>query len=287
MTDLHIIWFQSDLRVHDQAALRGACMSAARDGGAVLALAILPERETLSQLHYDALTDLREALAVRDVALHIRYGEAFDVLSELHHKHRIVSLHCHEPHDPSAFDRRLEAWTLRGGIALRTYPQFRPSAYAGEDSWLSFVSRPRLEAPEIPAAANVGIGAWPSDPESSNAETAPRQGRKRAIGILRSFLPSAHRPDDSQDVLTGESVFAELETYLRLGTVSVREVWQAAQSARHQYLAAKLDTRAVNVERFLSALQAFACQNERKPVRTRNVSEGGQLTLDLRSSDVA
>jgi pantothenate synthetase len=88
-------------------------------------------------------------------------------------------------------------------------------------------------------------------------------------------------------VLTGESVFAELEAYLSLGTVSVREAWQAAQSARHQYLAAKLETRAVNVERFLNALQAFACQNEPKLVRTRKVPEGGQLTLDLRSSDVA
>ncbi len=65
MTELHIIWFQSDLRVHDHAALRGVCASAARDGGSVLALTILPSMGGLTPLHYDGLVDLRDALARR------------------------------------------------------------------------------------------------------------------------------------------------------------------------------------------------------------------------------
>ncbi|MEL6857158.1 MAG: deoxyribodipyrimidine photo-lyase [Pseudomonadota bacterium] len=287
MTDLHIIWFQSDLRVHDHAALRGACASAARDGGEVLALAILPSERRLTAFRYDGLADLRDALEVRALPLHVRTGDTIAILSELHQKHRILSLHCHEPYTPSERDRGLEAWTLRAGIAFRTYPQFRPSPYASEDSWTAFVSRPRFEAPDIPATANVGIGAWPADPAPHADTTEARGGRKQAIALLRSFLQPAHAPREPDQALSGGGMFRQIEPYLQLGAISVREAWQAAQSARHQYVAARLESRVEQVEGFLTALQAFGCRNERSVSRQDQPQDGPQLSLDFQSPNAA
>ena len=63
MSLLHIIWFRDDLRVHDNAALRGACFTADRDGGEVLALVIEDPEATEDWLQRsEALRDLSPAI---------------------------------------------------------------------------------------------------------------------------------------------------------------------------------------------------------------------------------
>ncbi|MEL7539487.1 MAG: deoxyribodipyrimidine photo-lyase [Pseudomonadota bacterium] len=310
MSGLHITWFRQDLRVHDHAALRAACQSAEREGGQVLALYVLPNasgEDLVASAHptflMQALSDLRGALFQREAVLHLRQGDALEILSELHKKHRILSLHSHEtwPADPK--EKATEAWALRAGVQFRLHPQFDSGAAPrGHESWQTvwerFMARPRNEAPDLIPSANVGMGRWPDelDAESSRGNTgdadASLGGRKHAIKQLRRFLGTG--AEGQPNLQSGQAAFARLKPHLMLGTVSPREVWQAAVGAHQQALKAGLDIRAASIASFLQLLPTLSqkrthMQTQKgRPVAisgARNSADSGQqLSLGLGDS---
>ena len=275
MTGLHVTWFRQDLRVHDHAALRAACQAAAREGGQVLALFVWPNpacaeekaRSSNDAFLLQALTDLRGALSQREAILHVRQGDALDILSGLHTQHRILSLHTHQvrPSDPLA--HQAEAWALRAGVRFHCHQQFRPDIPPrGHESWQTvwerFMARPRHEAPDIIPSANVGIGRWPEAPATAQHTDSKQDpdlssgGRKQAIVVLRRFLGTAVNSTPSTQ--SGQEAFAVLRPHLELGTVSLREVWQAAVGAHQQALKSGLDIRAASIASFLQLLPSLS-----------------------------
>ena len=267
MPGLHVTWFRQDLRVHDHAALRAACQSAEREGGQVLALYLMPKSQVgdiggkaQSRFLMQALTDLRGALAQREAVLHLRQGDPLEVLSDLHIKHRIVSLHVHDTPQEEPTETSVEAWALRAGVQFRRYFQFEPSTPPrGYESWQTvwerFMARPRNEAPDIIPSANVGVGRWPDNVSVGEAD-AVEGGRKQAIVQLRQFLGT--NAETAANVLSGQAAFNDLKPHLQLGAVSLREVWQAAVGAHQQALRSGLDIRAAAIASFLQLLPTLS-----------------------------
>lgn len=297
MLGLHVLWFRNDLRVHDHAALRAACQSAARDGGAVMALYIFPtDGSEPTPFLMDGLRDLQVALDRRGAQLHIRQGHPVEVLSELHRKHRLLSVHTHETPTQVHSDRDMEAWAIRAGLPFRVYQQYGPlptpsDFFDSDSSWESFMAEPRREAPEIEAAANVGIGAWPDLDRAFAGSEQPvaKGGRVEAIKRLRTLLGTVPAggatPHAGQ---SGDAAFAALRPHLLLGTVSVREAWQAAISARQTYLRSGHEIRAAMIASFIELLPSIhvdkyrrsdAAPRSRHPVRASDRAVGTQMTL--------
>lgn len=284
MTGLHIVWFRHDLRVHDHAALRAACHSAERDGGSVLALYTMPspdlEGSAPNQFLIEALRDLQVALDRRGAQLHLRYGAPGEVFSELHRRHGLLSLHCHETPEASSEDRDMEAWAIRAGVAYRVYQQFGPlpastDFFEADSSWEHFMASPRREAADISSAAEIGVGQWPdlgpmpSDP-SLNSE-ASCGGRKQAVDVLRAFLgsPATFLDQVGQPMPSGAAGYQQLKPHLALGTVSLREAWQAAMSARQQYLGSGHEIRAATIATFIECLPSLYLEKYRSKSRPR------------------
>jgi len=297
MSGLHIIWFREDLRVHDQAALRAACQAVTRDGGQVMALYVLPkatQNDAFTASHrgrflFSALADLRAALAQRGAVLHLRYGDVLDVLSDLHTQHRVLSLDFHQSRLADPMEKAVEAWSLRAGVRMRVHAQFHPGMTAQSTEswqmlWERFMARPRHEAPDELHAANVGIGTWPR--EELEGELG---GRKSAIQTLRHLFGGTV---GVKDLPSGPDAFAALEPHLRLGVVSLREVWQAAISAHQQALKSGLDIRAASIASFLQVLPDFIdSPNGRSRVNqrarsTKATKPGHQFSLGLGDSGV-
>ena len=299
MSGLHIIWFRNDLRAHDHAALRGACHTAERDGGTVLALYIASKDaadDSDATRRSAALDDLRMGLEQRGALLHLREGTAHDVFSELHRVHGIRSLHMHDVPFEDEEAPQIESWALRAGVAFRTYPQFGPaeapdSFTTAEEHWDAYMARPRFETPDIEDAANIGIGRW-AELEQAHSEDRASQdigGRRRAIQLLRAFLGSVA---DSQrlaitEANSGAAFYDVLKPYLKLGVLSIREVWQAASSAHYQMRHAGQDIRAASIKSFLRRLPELHQSPRSKLVRkphgqgSRRPAKGQQLSLGL------
>ena len=299
MSGLHILWFRQDLRVHDHAPLKAACLAADRDGGRILPLFVFGKGAQASQFLVESLRDLEAALDQRAAALHFRQGDPVSVLSDLHRAHNVLSLYVHETSSVIAEDRAVEAWCLRAGIALRAYPQFGPEQMTGKTNnsqrgWDEFMASPRHEAPPEFRSADVGVGHRPSRaPSSVESAMADQGGRKAAIEVLRGMLGRVSELGQvgADDPLRSENYFEQILPYLELGSLSIRETWQAAVTARNQYLAAGQDIRAMRVTELIQKLPSFywarvgsfsgasvASSIERA---RHDVSTDGQLSLDL------
>lgn len=277
MLGLHIIWFRRDLRVHDHAALKAAHLAAARDGGQILPLYV-GEGPALGPLQ-GALRDLDEALAQRGADLHFRAGNVLEALNAIHTAHGISSLHAHSDPEDKDTERAVEAWSLRAGLPFRL--QAEASELSGRDAWLRYMSAPRHEVPAEMQAANIGIGhkLYLGAPDAADAAEG---GRQVAIKRLRAVLGQVSDLTEiaAPEQLTGDQVFQVLQPHLALGVLSVREVWQAAMRAQHQYLSAGQDIRAARMSRLLDRLQEMDLRAERarpSPKRART----GQYALDL------
>jgi len=308
MLGLHIIWFRQDLRVHDNAALRAACQTAERDGGEVMALYILPTAADISgtpalsetPFLFEALRDLQAALAQRGARLHLRQGDVNAVLSDILRTHQVMSLHVHDAWIEGADLRRVEAWTLRAGVPFRLHRQFNPQQAPSDTelwqtSWERFMARPRHEAPDTIRTADIGVGQWPKGTSlplaSADDLPALRGGRKHAIQTLRACLGAGV---SSAVTLSSVEAIDALKPHLRIGSVSPREVWQAAVGAHQQALKAGLDIRGASIASFLQLLPALFrpqpamdganTKARRASIRPDQAAPGQQLSLGFGQS---
>ena len=299
MTGVHILWFRNDLRVHDHAPLRAACLAATRDGGQIVPLFISPPDMPHSAFLVESLKDLDAALAQRGAALHFRTGDPVAILSDLHRAQNVLSVYTHDLAVPDASDSRVAAWCMRAGVALRTFSQVGPDAALrpGEshaEAWDQFMASPRHEAPAELPAAQIGIGQQPVAPATAtDPEERPEGGRRAAIALLKRLLGRVSELEQiaAPDAHRQATYFDQLAPYLNLGVISLKETWQASVTARNQYLSAGQDIRAARVTELIRKLPSFyLARAPRMPAPTRErASEGrsddsAQLSLDLRQS---
>lgn len=273
MSDMQLVWFKRDLRVADHAALTAACAT----GEPVLPLYIfepdywsLPEHSGRQfEFLLECLQDLDEALKARGSGLVIRVGQASHIFAALHKTRGIAAIHAHEETGLQwTFDRNkaVRDWAIRAGVPVREHRQH--SVIRGlkqrEDwdrKWATWMSAPRLAPPSAIPASNIPSDPWPTiDDLGIAADPCPgRQpgGRRAAIEMLRSFLSDRGEthPTSMSSQQSAHETGARLSPHFAFGTLSVREAYQSAVSARESMRAARDATFAASIDGFVSRLQ--------------------------------
>ena len=268
---VELVWFKRDLRVTDHAPLARACASADR----VICLYVIePElwaRPEYSARQYaflaESLADLDATLAQRQGRLLIRVGDAVDILAELHRVEPLAAIHAHEETGliwTWERDRAVAAWARREGVSFFQTPQHgvergdtRRDGWAKR--WDSMMTRPVIAAPETMASPDLPSDPIPSPDILGLAPDAcplrQRGGRRAALSDLASFLEhrGAHYRSAMSSPLTAYDACSRISAHLALGSLSIREAFQAALRAR----AEKPDGRAGfarSIDSFISRL---------------------------------
>ncbi len=249
MRPVQIVWFKRDLRVVDHAPLAAA---AAR--GPVLPLFVVePEawcRPDASGRQWaflrECLVELRAALAARGAPLVVRVGEMPAVLEDLRTRLPIGALWSHQETGNSwsyARDRRVAAWARAHGIP---WSQPRQSGVirglrsrtGWARRWDAFMRRPLVPAPErIEPVPDLDPGPIPEAPPGLVTDPCPgRQpgGRLAGLALLESFLRERCLPyrRAMSAPEAGALHCSRLSPHLTFGTLSVREVFRAAEAER-------------------------------------------------------
>lgn len=92
----------------------------------------------------------------------------------------------------------------------------------------------------------------------------------------------------ASETLVQDAYFDQLAPYLNFGVISIKETWQAAVTARNQYLSAGQDIRAARVTELIRGLPNFYHMRTRRaptpgpsPHAGGRSEQGQQLSLDL------
>ncbi len=248
-----LLWFKRDLRLADHPALDLACSL-----GRVLPVYVaepdywnLPDHSARQwQFIAESLTDLRTELAKRGAPLVIRTGRAADILARLCRQHRITTIVSHEETGnlwTFERDRDVAAMARASGIDWRELPQSgvrrggkAVSGDAARQRWAArrdaVMAAPCLPAPPgISALDGVESGPLPTaralglaeDPCPSRQPGGRAQGQVLLDGFLatrgRGYLGGMSSP------LTAERGCSRLSPHIAQGTLSLREVVQAAR----------------------------------------------------------
>lgn len=246
---MQLVWFKRDLRAPDHAALT----QAARHGPVLPLWIVEPDlwhQPDASARQYDfqreCALELRDALARLGQPLVVRVGDAVPVLRDLHARHRFTAIWAHqETANGFTFvrDRAVRAWARAEGIAMHEPRQtgvvrglHDRDGWAGQ--WQRFMAPPIIEAPRALPPIAIDPGAIPGANDLGLAlDPCPgRQAGGRAAGLrlLDGFLAGRGRDyrRAMSSPLAGEWACSRLSPHLAAGSLSVREAFQAAHSAR-------------------------------------------------------
>lgn len=240
-----LVWFKRDLRLADHPALTHA----AGLGRVLPVYVVEPEVWTApdaSARHWafvaESLVELRRDLAAARAPLVVRTGEAVAVLSDLVRRHGITRIVSHQETGTRVTfdrDRRVAAWARAEGILWEELPQAGiRRGHSSRDGWANdrdaFISRPVLPVPALTPVPGVEPGMIPSPAALKlAADRCPHRqagGRAAGLALMDRFLDSGaagYRRGMSSPV-TGERACSRLSPHLAWGTLSAREVDQAA-----------------------------------------------------------
>ena len=245
---LNIVWFKRDLRIHDHAALAQASAH-----GRVLPLYVIEPELWLQpdtsarqwEFAAECLCELREDLGKLGQPLILRVGDVTDVLGDLLNEFGCFRLWSHEETGNSwtyQRDLKVAEWTKLKGIEWTEiqdegviWKLNTRNGWAGK--WNAQMSQPTTPAPtRLEPMFFPEIGRIPDSRELGlqPASCPGRQsgGRKAAQETLRLFLHERGRP--YRRAMSSPSLGAvhcsRMSPHLAWGTVSMREVEQAARS---------------------------------------------------------
>ena len=252
---LQLVWFKRDLRLHDHAPL-----TAAAAAGRVLPVYV-HEPELLGADDHaprhaafvqESLAELRVALSERGATLLELNGTLPDVLDALCDVLPIAAVHAHEETGNAisyARDRRVRGWARRRGIAMHERPgsgvvRRLASRDGWHEQWVQRMREPIAVAPARMAGATTEelarVPHWLraadniSGAASEYAGMTERQrgGRSRGTSLLQSFL--AERAEPYRRAMSSPNsapdACSRISPHLTWGTLSVREVYQAARA---------------------------------------------------------
>jgi deoxyribodipyrimidine photo-lyase len=240
-----LVWFKRDLRVQDHPAL-----TLAAGLGPVLPVYVV-EPELWAQpdasarqweVVAESLAGLREDLAAIGTPLVVRVGDAVEVLEGLCRRHGISRIVSHEETGnlwTYARDRKVAAWARSAGVEWAEVPQSGVvRRLPTRDIWAAsrdgLMASPALPVPALRAVEGVEPGLIPSARALKLApDPCPHRqlgGRARGLDLVDSFLSRRGEPYRTamSSPLTAERACSRLSPHFALGTLSVREVVQAA-----------------------------------------------------------
>jgi deoxyribodipyrimidine photo-lyase len=267
-----LVWFKRDLRVHDHGPLARACQS----GRPVICLYVIePELWLLpeySARQYDflveTLADLDASLQKRGASLTVRVGEVTDVLDQLHREVGLSNLHAHEETGliwTWERDRAVLRWARAQGVTVHEQSQHGVvRGLATRNGWAKRWDK-LMGLPATPAPANINAARVDSDaiPDANALGLAPdpcpgRQtgGRRAAIADLKSFLSTRGRDyrRAMSSPLTAFDACSRISAHLALGSLSMREAYQAGVRARSARRKAGETGFAKSIDSFISRL---------------------------------
>ncbi len=250
-----IVWFKRDLRTKDHAPL----LMASQAGPIIPLYVVEPElwkQADKSARQWfvisNALQELRDELADLGIPLVIRIGKVTDVLSEIKAHTGIGGLWSHEETGNGwTYDRDLAvaAWARSEGIPWHEYPQFGvvrglKDRAGWSKSWDKFMQHPVLAQPisiknGTKKMQSVGIPKPDELGLRADGVFASQLGKRSCgLALVQSFLNhrGARYHKEMSSPLTAGSSCSRLSVYLSNGTVSLREVSQAAFD-RQKYIA--------------------------------------------------
>ncbi len=247
---INVVWFKRDLRTQDHAALAAACLA----GLPVLPLYIVENEywkqpDTSARQYafiHDCLVELRDDLLRSGQALIVRQGDAVSILARLHRQHRIAGLFAHEETGNDwtfARDKAVAAWARQSGVAFHEFSQNGViRKLKTRDGWArcwdATMLQPQTPAPLLTPLAEAG---FPVDPgiiptaqdlnlKYDFCKVRQQGGRKAGLMQFDQFLTVSGLP--YRRAMSSPSLGAlhcsRLSTHLAYGTLSVREVTQAA-----------------------------------------------------------
>lgn len=246
-----IVWLKRDLRLRDHAALQAAV----RSGRVVLPLYIAePGYWALPDTSYrqwrfieGCLGELSAEIAQSGGTLCVRAGEATAILSELKDHYGDIEIFSHEETGNGwtyARDKAVRRWAKARGVVWHEFQNFGVfrGSLADRDRWASMWEAV-MRANTLPAPRAVNW-AMPPGGERANAIPKPadlglsfdgimalqRPGRAFAIATLESFLTERAEPYQRamSSPVSGELACSRLSPYITYGSLSMREIYQAA-----------------------------------------------------------
>ncbi len=266
-----IVWFKRDLRMSDHAAL-----AAAAAAGAVLPLFIVEPGYwaqpdvSARQWHFwrGCAEDLADGLARRGGALIVRQGEVLAVLCALRDAIGDFTLHSHEETGNAwTFDRdrAVKSWCTVHGVKWHEYRQFgvirgpKVNRNRWASGWDKMMEQDCLAEPApvqwvtaesdpLPTSADLGL--------ADDALASPQPfGRDAAEADLWSFLHERgeYYTREMSSPVTAETACSRLSTHLAYGTISMREVTQAAW-ARYPQIPASEKAWRQSIRSFIARL---------------------------------
>jgi deoxyribodipyrimidine photo-lyase len=240
-----LVWFKRDLRIYDHPAL----VEAASRGAVLPVYIVEPEYwaqpdSSARQWEFiaESLNVLRDSLAGIGAPLVVRVGDAVSVLDRLCRANKIGALVSHEETGnlwTYGRDKRVAEWARGAGVEWLERPQTGVvRKLVGRNGWArardGFMSADLAPTPALRAVTGVEPGVIPSARALRLTEDRcpNRQGGGRAQGeaLMDSFLRQRgerYRSSLSSPV-TGERACSRLSPHLAWGTLSGREVAQAA-----------------------------------------------------------
>lgn len=267
---VQIVWFKRDLRVADHAPLA----EAARRGPVLPLYLVEPDlwREPDASLRQwafvrECLVELQPALGRLGAPLVVRTGEVVEVLEDLRTRLPIGGLWAHEETGnlwTFARDRRVRAWARAHGIPFRELRQSGVirglrSRAGWSRRWDAFMRRRIVPTPRgLEPVPGIDPGPIPESLPGVAADPCPgrqRGGRSEGLALLESFL--AERCLPYQRAMSAPEAGAlhcsRLSPHLAFGTLSIREVLQAAEAA----LRACAGSREPEARKKAAALRSF------------------------------
>ena len=245
--DSALVWLKRDLRLHDHAPLHAA--QGARQAAAVFVI----EPDWLASPDFDAahldftlqgLAELRGTLAARGLPLLLRVGPLPQVFDDLRRDFAFDHLLSHEETGSGwtyARDLAVAAWCRDRAVTWQEFPQTgvvrrlrSRSGWAGR--WARRMDAPALPAPtrfagaaldvtDLPTLAGLGL--------APHGRSLQPGGEAAAQALLADFLAGRGRGYRRalSSPLTAEAGCSRLSPHLAWGTLSMRQVHQATETA--------------------------------------------------------
>jgi deoxyribodipyrimidine photo-lyase len=243
-----VMWFKRDLRLRDNEALKIAC-----EQKAAIALIYIIEPIMLDDKHMDtrhwrfilqSINDLNEQLAEFNSSIAILYGDALDVISQLHAKYQVKRIVSHQEVGLThtyARDKAVSHWCKSNNINWTEVAQgavYRPLnnrknwPKLWNDRILSSVSQPVLE--NIKSIVNIhdtlGSQYIYTIPKSWKDADEHMQlgGEKRAWYTLKHFFKERGKAyfGNIGDPTMSRQTCSRLSPYLAWGNISLKQVYQ-------------------------------------------------------------
>ena len=241
-----IVWFKKDLRIADHLALA----SAAKAGPIVPLYVVEPElwrQPDASGRQWsflrDSLEELRRELSALGASLVVRRGSVIEVLERLRTEVGMAQIWSHQETGNAwtyERDKAVAGWARERGVAWTEIQQHGvirglASRNGWARRWDSFMRRPPLPPPaSIRGIEGLDPGVLPGVQDLGlDEDLCPdRQtgGHSRANALLSSFLNArgAVYHKEISSPLTASESCSRLSAHLAAGTLSMREVAQAA-----------------------------------------------------------